>query len=156
MRGPQGRTAPDAKVPFNVAQRRQDLQGKPAAEIVAEALRFVLAAIADELEVFFRFRRCGQRCVRPEFINEPHPLWVVGEPVVCEHRQHVEVILEICDLDGDPDLVVRGRNAKAIPEVRESELARAVGERRVQQQPQCMEQVALADAVFANNDDVAR
>ena len=42
-------------------------------------------------------------------------MWVVGETVVCKQRQYIEVVLEVCDLDRDGDLVIGGGNVKAIP-----------------------------------------
>jgi hypothetical protein len=57
-----------------------------------------------------------------------------------------------------PDLLaaVRRRHGQPVPEVRKGQLTGAVRQRRVEQKAERVEQVAFANAVLANDDDIAR
>lgn len=69
-----------------------------------------------------------------------------------EHRKLVVTVLEIRDVDGNPNAGVLWEwPRQSVPEILDPELARVVRQGRVKNQPQCVNEVRLPYLVFTNN-----
>jgi len=79
---------------------------------------------------------------------------VVVEAEVREQSKDIEVSVKFFDFDTNDYLVVFFWAAKAVPEIGEAKFTGAVRQRGIKQQPEGMHQVALADLVFANHNDI--
>jgi hypothetical protein len=81
---------------------------------------------------------------------------VRAEPVIGQQRHNVQIIFKVTDLDGHHNLRILIGYTTPLPEIGKTELACTVGHRRIEQQPQSKKEIALADAIFADDHDVAR
>jgi hypothetical protein len=69
--------------------------------------------------------------------------------------KEIQIVFELLEFDEHCDLLVLERLAQPVPEVALPQLPSTVGQAGIEDQAQGVQEVALADAVFADDDCIA-
>ena len=115
---------------------------------------FIAAAINDELAILARLRRAADLGLLAIDIAQPRDLGVAGGAEVGQQSDQRVVAVEVGEIEMHLNLRVP-RQAATIPEIRKLQLPRGFGKGRVEHQPNGEKQIALADAVLAQQHDIA-
>src|SRR3546814_19305680 len=70
---------------------------------MTEALRLIVSSKANEAEIIVASGIAIEICAGAKFIIETHRVGVVAEPVVGPRGEHVRIVLQILNLDANPD-----------------------------------------------------